>query len=463
MPFEPAHALAIRIRKRDMTCVEAVTDHLSRIDDVNGSLNAVVARNDDHSLAEARAADARLDAGESVGPLHGVPITIKDSIDTAHFVTTAGTEGFRNRVPGQDATVVARLRDAGAIVLGKTNTPELTIGVGTRNEIYGRTNHPHDLSRSPSGSSGGAAAIVASGGSVFDIGSDIGGSIREPAHLCGIAGLKPTHGRIPLTGHWPPFSYGALGNLMVVGPMARSVADLELVLEVIAGPDERDPNCPPVELRPSSSIDPAGLRVLWFVDNETTTATRPVAGAVRECASVLESAGVSITERFPAELGDAMAIYRRLFNASSASTIRRLLDRTGTTNPGPDLADRMGGPILTSAAELNEILEDADRIRGRLLRLATTDFDAILCPVVPFTALLHEEMEHLDHRVWSYEEPINLLGWPAVAVPAGRSPDGLPIGVQVIAPPWREDIALRLAAIIESALGGFVQPPPLLG
>ena len=221
-----ATALAKAIRAKKVSSVEVTEAHLKRIETVNSQLNAVVQLTADTARTEAQAADAAWARGQSKGPLHGVPMTIKDSLDTKGVITTGGTKGQKTRMPTQDATVVARLRSAGAILLGKTNTPELTLAGETDNLVYGRTNNPYDLSRTPGGSSGGAAAIVAAGGSPFDIGSDTAGSIRWPAHCCGIAGIRPTSGRVPRTGHAIPFGLGAIDMLTQLGPLARFVEDL---------------------------------------------------------------------------------------------------------------------------------------------------------------------------------------------------------------------------------------------
>src|SRR5690242_12583048 len=221
---EPVTRLAALIRDREVSSVEAVTACLDRIAEVNPRLNAVVSLAPD-ALEQARSADAAIARGDLVGPLHGVPCTLKDSLDTAGLRTTAGTIGWRERVPDHDATVVARVKSAGAIVLGKTNTPEFTWSDETDNDVFGRTSNPYDLTRTPGGSSGGAGAIVAAGGAPFDIGSDTGDSIRQPAHVNGIAGIKPTQGRVPRTGHWPGFG-GIVGSLQQLGPLARRVDDL---------------------------------------------------------------------------------------------------------------------------------------------------------------------------------------------------------------------------------------------
>ena len=260
----------------------------ARIGEVNDRLNAVVQQTGERATSEAKHADAALARGDILGPLHGVPITLKDSIDTEGVVTTGGTKGRAGFVPDQDSTVAARLRAAGAILLGKTNTPELTLAGETNNLIYGQTNNPYDVSRTPGGSSGGAGAIVASGGSPLDMGSDTGGSIRLPAHFCGIAGIKPTSGRVPRTGHIVPYGLGALDSLTQIGPMARFVEDLVLALPIISGPDWRDPAIVPMPLDDPSDVDIGGLRVAMHTDNGVMTPTEETIGAVKEGTGTLQ-------------------------------------------------------------------------------------------------------------------------------------------------------------------------------
>ena len=458
MPYESAVELAARVRRCEVSCVELVQAHLDRIDEVNPVLNAVVARDDERSLAVAARADAALAAGEEIGPLHGVPITLKDSIETADLPTTAGTEGWRDHRPAGDATVVARLRAAGAILIGKTNTPELTFGIGTTNEVHGRTNNPYDPRRSPSGSSGGAAAILAAGGSALDVGSDTGGSVREPAHACGISALKPTNGRVPLTGHAVPRAFGAVGSLTPLGPLARWVGDLALAHQLLSGPDGLDCSVPPVPV--DDPIDEvAGLRAFWYVDNGEVAAEPSVAGAVRDAAEVLADRGTTVAQGMPGPLVGARELYERLLTTGASSRIRRILDRLGTTTPGPGLGERIDGAQTRSAGDLDAILEEVDMFRGAM-QACMTDLDVLLCPVTAFPALLHEDMEGDNYLLWGFEAVFNLCGWPVVVVRAGTSPEGLPIGVQIAAPPWREDLALGVAAVIEADLGGFVAPPP---
>ena len=266
MHYSSVRSLASAIRDRRTSSVEVVDACLARIDAVNPALNAVVQLRADEARADARRADEAVARGEPVGPLHGVPMTIKDSLDTAGMITTGGSTGRASFVPERDATVVHRVKTAGAILLGKTNTPELTLSYETDNLVYGRTNNPWDVMRTPGGSSGGAAAIVACGGAAFDIGSDYGGSIRLPAHFNGIAGIKPTHGRVPRTGHIFPFG-GTHDAFQQIGPFGRYVDDLVLLLPILAGPDNVDPAIVPMPLGEPGTVDLSTLRIGFHVDN----------------------------------------------------------------------------------------------------------------------------------------------------------------------------------------------------
>ena len=283
--FQSATRLARAIRAKQVSSREIVDACLERITAVNPELNAVVQLRADEARSEADGADATLARGEIRGPLHGVPMTIKDSFDTAGVITTYGTAGRASYVPEQDATVVSRLREAGAILIGKTNTPELTLSVETDNEVYGRTNNPYDLARTSGGSSGGAAAIVAAGGSPFDIGSDMAGSVRMPAHCCGIAGIKPTTGRVPRTGHMLPPG-GVLGPLIQVGPMARYVEDLALVLPLLPGVDWRDPAVVPMPMGAPDDVELDGLCIAVYTDNGIFSPTDAIADTVLQAAKL---------------------------------------------------------------------------------------------------------------------------------------------------------------------------------
>jgi amidase len=453
--FASATWLAEAIRTRRISSQEAVDACLARIESVNPRINAVVGLTDD-AREGARRADEVLAAGTLRGPLHGVPFTIKDSLDTAGVVTTAGTIGWRDRVPTRDATVVARLKAAGGILLGKTNTPEFTWSDETDNDVYGRTSNPYDLDRTPGGSSGGPAAIVAAGGSPFDIGSDTGDSIRQPAHVCGIAGLKPTSGRVPRTGHWPGYQ-GLLESFTQLGPMARRVEDLELLLPILAGPDGEDPHVAPVALGDPSVIDIAELRVVVFADNGIRTPTPETVSAVDGAARALEAAGGQLRREVPPGLDEAWATWDGLIRADGFAWLRRLIEAAGTRGWGSYATrDWITPGVPLAGDELTRLIERADAIRGRLLRWIQ-DVDLIVCPAMPQPAIRHGE----STAAWfgdTYSDVHNLTGWPAVVVRGATSVEGLPIGVQLIAPPWREDIALAGARIVEAASGGWQAP-----
>ena len=456
--YSSAKSIAQAIQDRDVSAVEVVQAHLDRIEEVNDRLNAVVRLCAERALEEARDADAALERGESRGPLHGVPMTLKDSLDTEGVVTTGGTLGRRTFVPDRDSTVVARLRGAGAILLGKTNTPEITFAGETDNLVYGRTNNPYGLDRTPGGSSGGAGAIVAAGGSPFDIGSDTGGSIRGPAHFNGIAGIKPNSGRVPRTGHIIPYAAAAEDSYTQNGPMARYVEDLVLTLPVISGPDWEDPAIVPMPLGDPADVDLGSLRIAFYTSapeynaptQETVNAVAAAVGAVSDIVASVEEDTPEAVSRVP-ELND------RIGDGDGRATMLRILERAGTTELSPFIRSIRDGATPISTEEFTKALEELDQYRSDMLAYMRR-YDAIICPTAAFPALPHGETYAEENRNAHYTAPYNLTGWPGVVVRCGTSPEGLPIGIQMIARPWREDVALALAAVLESALGGYVRP-----
>src|SRR5581483_5354275 len=453
-----AGELACAIGQGRLSSREVVEAHVRRIEAVNGRLNAVVELRADAALAEAEAADAARARGAPLGPLHGVPITVKDNVDVAGLRCTAGTTGRQALVAAADAPAVARLRAAGAIVVGKTNLPELALAFETDNLVHGRTNNPFDPERSPGGSSGGEAAVVAAGGSPLGLGNDAGGSIRLPAHCCGVAGLKPTTGRVPFTGTFPP-AVGATGPLWQPGPLARRVADLALALKLIAGPDGHDPRCVPAPLGDPADVAVAGLRVALHVDNGVVPADEATAAAVRAAGRALADAGAAVEEARPTVLEQSPRLFVGLFCADGGATIGHLLASIGTAEPSPLLAQlaQVAAQNALPTAAFAGLLAQLDLYRAEMLAFMAR-YDAILCPACAVPALPHgASMANMP--AFSYTYAFNLTGWPAVVVPAGRAPSGLPIGAQVVARPWREDVALALAARVESALGPGPTPP----
>ena len=448
-------AIANAIRNREISSAEVVDSFLDRIKEVNPKLNAVVRLAEKTARDEALEADEALRRGEIPGPLHGVPITIKDSFDTAGLISTGGTKGRSHYVPSRDATVVSRLRSAGAILIGKTNTSELTLSYETNNLIYGKTNNPYDLARSPGGSSGGAAAIVAAGGTAFDIGSDYGGSLRFPSHCCGVATIKPTSGRVPRTGHILPFG-GQFDSFQQIGPIARSVNDLSLVLSIIAGPDNIDPGIVPMPLGEPLKVGLENLKVAFHVENGIVSPSPETDKVVREAAALLDDAGLIVTETRPTGIEQTYQLMIELLSADGGASIRRLLQNANTrdhTLPWLELAKPIG------AAEFDARMMRLSRFQSSMLTFFK-DYDLILCPVNAFPAMPHGSLG-ADLEAFSYTMTYNMTGWPAVVVRGGTSPNGLPIGVQIIAHPWREDIALAVAGYLETHLGGF-QPPRIL-
>lgn len=446
--------LAKAIHDREISSVEVVQACLNRIEAVNPKLNAVVQLRGDEALDEARLADEALARGERTGVLHGIPMTIKDSLDTAGVITTGGTLGRKSFMPERDATVVTRVKNAGAILLGKTNTPELTIAFETNNLIYGRTSNPYDLTRTPGGSSGGAAAIIASGGSPFDIGSDLGGSLRLPAHFCGIAGFKPTSGRVPRTGHIIPYAAGATDAYQAIGPLARSVDDLTLLLGIIAGPDWQDPTIVPMPQAHPADVDLRTLRVAFYTDNGTVTPTPEIMQTVRDVAQALQGVVASVVEDRPERMAETWDLWTSLNVADGGYGTLEILERAGTTQTSRPMgsADRE-----VSGREFGRRLREMDLFRSQMLGFMA-NYDVIVCPPSASVAIRHDtQWEHFAG--FSYTATYNLTGWPAVVVRAGTSPEGLPIGVQIVANPWREDVALRVARFVEETFGGWQEPP----
>ncbi len=419
-----ALSLGRAIRARRVSSAEVVAAYLQRIDQVNPAINAVVQRVDERARAEADAADAALARGERGGPFHGVPFTVKDIFDVAGVVSAAGLVERAAHVPERDAVVVARMRGAGAILLGKTNCPPGGGGVVTDNPVYGATRNPYDRDRSPSGSSGGEAAALAASASPLGLGSDSGGSIRTPAHYCGIAALRPTVGRVPNTG-----AYDLPGGLSdprsQIGPMSRWVEDLGPALAIIAGGDWRDSGMVPMPLADPTSVELRGLRVACYADDGMAPPTPETPQAVQDAARALTDAGAIIEQTCPPDLDQVWDITLRYWRSA---------ELTGQ--------------------EIERLMLDWDRFRTTMLGFVER-YDLLLCPVADAPAV-PQGVEGNG----SYCLPSSLTGYPGAVVRAGTSPEGLPIGVQLVARPWREDVALAAAGRIEMTLGGW-RPPPL--
>ena len=427
----PATALARLIATGTVSAAEVVDAHLRRISDVNGAVNAIVQLDADGALAAARAADSA--PAERRGPLHGVPFTVKDNIAAAGLPMAIGAPERVGVVPEEDATVVARLRSAGAILLGKTNCPPYGGGIETDNEVYGRTRNPYDAARTPGGSSGGEAAAIAAGCSPCGLGTDSGASVRLPAHFCGLASIKTTAQRVPVTGLLDDEGQvGALGDPRTqIGALARSVADVALVLRLIAGPDGRDGGVAPVPLRDPGQVQPAGLRVAVHAENGLAHPTPETVEAVARAAAARRAAGASVEQAEPPRGGHELTI---------------------------EVWASYGGALASD--ELYRLLRRWDAFRSTMLAFMERH-DLIVCPVFPSPARPHGTMNRpgeIDPT--SFTTPWSLTGWPAATVRCGTSPEGLPIGVQLVARPWRDDVALAAALLLERELGGWRPPTP---
>ena len=453
----PLRQIAAAIASGEVTSETITRAFLDRIEAVNGPLNAVVCMDAETALKRAKNADAALKAGDLRGPLHGVPITLKDSLDTIDHVTTWGTTGRREVRPGADATCVARLRDAGAVVLGKTNTPEFTLSFETDNLVYGQTSNPYDQSLTPGGSSGGAAAIIAAGGSPFDVGTDTGGSIRLPAHFCGIVGLKPTTGRIPCTGNALPTS-GLLAPLSQPGPMGRFVDDIAYTLPVMAGPDNQDPNAVDAVLHDPDAVDVDDLRIAWHADNGIRTPSADIVRAVTDAVDRLRESGHEVTESRPPGLEMAYFIMNRVFGADGGDLIEMLIEDAHTTAVSPalqnSLASHRAQPDMNQR-EFAQVMMLWHNYKSSMLSFFN-DFDVLLCPVNASTAIPHGTTREIDG--YSHTAAYNLTGWPGLVVRAGTDSAGLPIGIQILARPFREDQCIAVGRVLESLLGDMPGP-----
>jgi len=455
--FASATEQAQAIREKRISSEELTRGCLKRIEEVNPKLNAVVQIPAATALAEARQADRALARGEIKGPLHGVPFTLKDAIETEGVICTGGTLGRASFVPKSDATVAKRLRAAGGILLGKTNCPEFGWAWESDNLIYGRTNNPWDLSLSPGGSSGGESAMIAAGGSPLGLGSDAGGSVRFPAHCTGIAAIKPTGGRVPRTGHFP-YPVGAIDSLWQIGPLARYVEDLELALGIIAGVDWRDSAVVPMPLLQAANVDLKALRLAFHTDNGIEMPTRETITTVENAARAIEASVGAVEDQRPPGIEQTYEIFLGVLTADGGAGVEELLESVGTKKAHPLLEralelQRTGGKSMVA---LGALMVRWDAFRRSLLSFME-GFDAILCPVCSFPGMVHgSTYDRLP--AFSYTMTYNLTGWPAAVVRAGTSRKGLPIGVQVVARPWREDVALAVAEIIEKTCGGYERP-----
>lgn len=469
-----AHLLSARqiadlIRLKQISPVEVARTHLDRIGRLNPKLNAFVDFQPEVVLTQACAAEDAVMRGKKLGLLHGVPLSVKSAIDVRGHRCEAGTLLRAGRIATEDAPLVARLRGAGAVILGVTNAPELLMAWETDNLLYGRTNNPWDLSRTAGGSSGGEAAAISAGLSAGGVGSDGGGSIREPAHFCGICGLKPTPGRVPSTGHFPK-SGGPFALIGVVGPMARTAEDVQILFEAMAGANDGDPCAAPVEVRRIDEGVLDHVTIGFFEDDGRTPITEETRAAVNRAASLLGDSGFHTEAWRPDGLEEARKRWWEFFGVAGGMILEPLL-RGQESKISPILREFQSwtkeAPVHTGESLLAAWL-GRDEIREKIL-IQMKKYPVLICPTAAIPAFRHGEREWLVRGkkvqyldAWSYCEWFNLLGFPALVVPMGHSKEGMPIGVQIVGRPWDEEIVLAIGQRLEGARGPW-QDPPIAG
>jgi amidase len=473
--FETASGLARAIRNGKLTSRETTEAHLERIARLNGPINALVIVDREGAMKAARAADraaARKDA--RLGPLHGVPITIKEAFDVAGLHTTSSHSPLKDNVAGTDATLVARLRAAGAVILGKTNVPELCADFQTESPLFGTTKNPWDEQRTAGGSTGGGAVAVAARLSPLELGSDIGGSVRNPAHYNGIFSLKPTEWRVPGRGHVPdlPGVTRAVRYMGTFGPLARSVDDLELALRIVAGPDGYEAEAAPVPIGPTPKLKAGDLRIAVLETNPLVKVSADTAKVVQATAKLLSRAGAKVKHAEPAGLDwtqsweDWSDLLQYMVQSLQPPPAReRFFPMTGSSDPSARSAAR------ASRLDMGEYFAVLDR-RDRTIRQCETfldEYDAWLMPVMPDAAFIRQSQKQplvidgVPHPYFfagtSYNYLANLTGQPSIVLPCGFSKDGLPIGLQLTGKRWGEAKLLAVAKVLEKLLPPCPLPP----
>lgn len=477
--FCTANELAAALRARQISASEVVDAFAAQIARHNPQLNAIVTLDIEGARERARLADRALDRGEVWGPMHGVPVTLKDTFETAGIRTTSSYKPLANYIPSQDATVVTRLTQAGAIILGKTNMPQLAGDTQSHSPLFGLARNPWDLGRTPGGSSGGEAAAIAAGLSPLGVGSDIGGSIRLPAHFCGVFTLKPTDHLVPNTGHIPPLpgTLNSVRHMAVNGPLARSVADLRLCLSLIAGPDGQEPDVPPVPLAGAPIPPLSQLRLAWSDDFGGIPLSAEIRTALSALTEELIGAGCTIERKNPPgfDFDSAWRTYGQLYGAMVYSAMPRLtrffmrrlgpvLFKDAVFHSATSRAQARAQEYLTSLARRDELIQCLEQL--------FEDYDAWLCPVAALPAFPHRQPNRPELPLDVDGEMVpgamatmahclvaSLTGHPAVVLPLTLSSQGLPIGVQVIGRRWADMRLLNVAEVLTEITGPFRRPP----
>ena len=473
--FETATGLGRAIRNGKLSSVEATEAHLQRIARVNGPLNALVVVDRAGALKAARAADrARGRKGAKLGPLHGVPVTIKEAFDVKGLATTSSHPPLKDNVARSDASLIARLRSAGAVILGKTNVPELCMDFQTESPLFGTTRNAWDARRTAGGSTGGGGVAVAARLSPLELGSDIGGSVRNPAHYNGIFSLKPSEWRVPGRGHVPdlPGKTRTVRYMGVFGPLARSVADLEMALRIVAGPDGNEAEAAPVPLGPTPTCKPGDLRIAVLDSNPLVQVSADTAAVVQATARLLGKAGAKVKRVEPKGLDwqqswdDWSDLLQYEIRALQPLADReRFFARTDAADPSVRSVARAA---RLDMAQFFAVLDRRDRVI-RQCEALLDDYDAWLMPVMPDAAFIRQKsseplrIDGVDHPYFfagtSYNYLANLTGQPSIVLPCGCSREGLPIGLQLTGKRWGEAKLLGVAKALEKLLPPCPVPP----
>ena len=478
LAFRSATDLVAALRKREISSREALDHFLARAERHNPTINAIVAWDIESARARATAADAATARGESWGPLHGLPMTIKDSIEVVGMPTTCGAPELREHRAVANAPAVQRLLDAGAVVFGKTNLPIYAGDCQSYNEVYGTTNNPWDVTRIPGGSSGGAAAALAAGLTGFELGSDIGGSIRNPAHFCGVYGLKPSWGVVPSRGHIPgPPGTLATSDLGVLGPLGRGADDLTLGLDVLAGPDAWDARAWRVALPPPRRTRLAEFRVAVWLDDPICPVEAAVAERLQAALDVVARSAAKFDAKLrPVDGAESFSIYLRLLYGALATGLPpAMLQLFDAMLPGLAADDEsVTANLVRGASQRHRDWNVANERRAQLRARWDAffrDFDVLLAPVMPTVAFAHDHSDlatrsvavngqalpYMHQLFWAGHASVAYL--PAVAAPVGFAKDGLPVGIQIVAPYLEDRSAIAFAAALASEIGGFAAPP----
>ncbi len=463
--FGSAGNLVAMLRKRDVSAVEVVSAFLERIESINPKLNAIVTLAEERAIEEAEESDRRLAGKGEVRALEGLPITVKDHMMTAGIRSTIGMKIFEHFVPTQDAPTVARLRAAGAVIIAKTNVPEMVLDYDCENPLFGATNNPWNLARVPGGSSGGEAAALASGMSALGLGSDLGGSIRLPSHFCGVAGLKPSWGSVPSSGLVPPGPAAPppIAAMGVLGPIARHVDDLTLSYNIIKGPHSSAPYTVPTPPARPDAVDLKKLRCAVFTGGGGIPVAREIREATQRAARALSKRGLAVEEATP-PLEGVTAMWMEYMSADGNELLLEVIgDKLHLSR---ERLRRMFAPGPgKSAAEFFRIAMRRDAWRVELANFMER-YPILICPPFCTSAFAHGAFEiEVDDSRFPYFAAgwpltwVNLAGLPAAVIPAGQDRDGLPIGVQIVGRAFDEDGVLAVAKALEQELGGFQKPP----